>query len=248
MAGSAPSTICRPIPKACAKCSSPEGCRLWRSTDDYYRATYPVVAQQDAKAFRPLSRRRSARRAILQHLHEREVTLPTGGKLTSAVSSSWDSCWDSKGMDAPLHARIGVLRRRERRGVEPAVPARLRKPPAIRNESDLRRAARDVLHAAGRVALVRASRARRVSRNALDAGKAAGVHRRNDLPVDVRRLSGARTAARGRDLLAQDADLADALRSAKPRGQPGARGGCDLRRGHVRAARVTPSPARPFAA
>ncbi len=52
------------------------------STDDYYRATYPVVRSKTQKHFARYPGDEALAARIMQHLHEREVTLPTGGRLT----------------------------------------------------------------------------------------------------------------------------------------------------------------------
>jgi pimeloyl-ACP methyl ester carboxylesterase len=171
---------------------------LAASTDDYYRATYPVVRSKTRKHFARYPGDEALAARILQHVHEREVTLPAGGRLTPR---RFQQLGFLLGMDDGMETLHYVLESafcdgRERRGVEPAVSARLREPPAVRNESDLRRAARDVLHAAGRLALGRASDPRRVSGNALGARQAAVVHRRDDLSLDVRRVHVAGAAAR----------------------------------------------------
>ena len=165
---------------------------LAASADDYYRATYPVVRSKTQKHFRPLSRRRSpgaahhgAPACARRHAAHRR---PADGAPLSA-SSGFQLGFD-EGMET-LHYLLesAFCEGSERRGAEPAVPARRGEFAALRDQSDLRGAARDVLHAAGRVALVRAAHSRRVSRNELGAGTAAVVHRRNDLSVDVRRVS-----------------------------------------------------------
>lgn len=52
------------------------------SPDDYYRHTYPEVQRKTRKFFARYPADRSLCDRILQHLHERDVTLPTGGRLT----------------------------------------------------------------------------------------------------------------------------------------------------------------------
>ena len=52
------------------------------SADDYYRATYPVVRSKTRKHFARYPGDEALAARIMQHLHEREVTLPTGGRLT----------------------------------------------------------------------------------------------------------------------------------------------------------------------
>ncbi len=52
------------------------------SPDDYYRATYPVVRSKTQKHFARYPGDEALARRIMEHLHEREVTLPTGGRLT----------------------------------------------------------------------------------------------------------------------------------------------------------------------
>ena len=52
------------------------------STDDYYRATYPLVRSKTRKHFARYPGDEALAARIMQHLHERDVTLPTGGRLT----------------------------------------------------------------------------------------------------------------------------------------------------------------------
>ena len=69
-------------------------------------------------------------------------------------------------------------------------------------------------------------------------GQTAVVHRRDDLSVDVRRLSGPAPAARRRGAARQRRRVAGAVRPGAARAEHGAVGRRDLRRGHVRAARA----------
>jgi pimeloyl-ACP methyl ester carboxylesterase len=55
---------------------------LTESADDYYRQTYPVVASKTKKYFARYPGDEALAARILQHLHDHEVTLPTGGKLS----------------------------------------------------------------------------------------------------------------------------------------------------------------------
>ena len=55
---------------------------LTAGADDYYRATYPVVRSKTLKHFARYPGDETLAARILQHLHEREVMLPTGGRLT----------------------------------------------------------------------------------------------------------------------------------------------------------------------
>ena len=55
---------------------------LAASADDYYRATYPVVRSKTRQHFARYPGDEALAARILQHLHEREVMLPTGGRLT----------------------------------------------------------------------------------------------------------------------------------------------------------------------
>jgi pimeloyl-ACP methyl ester carboxylesterase len=52
------------------------------SADDYYRHTYPEVARKTRKFFSRYPADRDLCGRILEHLHRREVELPTGGRLT----------------------------------------------------------------------------------------------------------------------------------------------------------------------
>lgn len=52
------------------------------SADDYYRHTYAEVQRKTRKFFARYPADRSVCERILLHLHENEVTLPTGGRLT----------------------------------------------------------------------------------------------------------------------------------------------------------------------
>jgi pimeloyl-ACP methyl ester carboxylesterase len=55
---------------------------LTGTADDYYRQTYPVLAAKTKKYFARYPGDEALAARILQHLHDREVTLPTGGRLT----------------------------------------------------------------------------------------------------------------------------------------------------------------------
>jgi len=55
---------------------------LTASADDYYRATYPVVRVKTKKHFARYPGDEAIALRIMEHLHAREVTLPTGGRLT----------------------------------------------------------------------------------------------------------------------------------------------------------------------
>jgi len=52
------------------------------TADDYYRHTYPEVRRKTEKFFARYPGDRERCERILDHLHRREVTLPTGGRLT----------------------------------------------------------------------------------------------------------------------------------------------------------------------
>jgi len=55
---------------------------LTASADDYYRATYPVVRSKTRKFFARYPRDEALAAQIMEHLHARDVRLPTGGRLT----------------------------------------------------------------------------------------------------------------------------------------------------------------------
>ena len=208
------------------------------SADDYYRHTYPEVQRKTRKFFAryPADRELCAR--IMEHLHKREVTLPTGGRLTVRRFQQVGFMLGFDDGNENLHYLLEtrVLRRRGRRRAEPSVPARAREFAAVRDQSDLRRAARDVLHAGRRLALVGGARARRVSRHGVGAGPAAVVHRRDDLPVDVRGLRRTAAAARGRRSPRRGGALARAVRRRELARNTVPVRRRDLRGGHVRAA------------
>src|SRR4029450_654153 len=52
------------------------------SADDYYRHTYPEVQRKTRKFFARYPADRDLCTRILTHLHQRDVTLPGGGRLT----------------------------------------------------------------------------------------------------------------------------------------------------------------------
>jgi hypothetical protein len=105
-------------PEGLREVSSPEGCRLSRAARTITTARPTRGAEQDAEALRPLSpaTKRSPRGSCSTSTSAK-WTLPTGGSSPSAVSSSWDSAGIRRRHgDAPLSARIGLLRGSERRG------------------------------------------------------------------------------------------------------------------------------------
>ena len=55
---------------------------LTATTDDYYRATYPTVRGKTRTFFARYPRDEPLALEIMEHLHKRGVTLPTGGRLT----------------------------------------------------------------------------------------------------------------------------------------------------------------------
>ena len=162
-----------------------------------------------------VSRGRSARRAsssraipadaslcarILEHLHAHEVTLPTGGRLTvRRFQQVGFMLGFDDGMEN-LHYLLESAFCDGANGDELSLPF-LR---ALENSQSFEtNPIFAVLHEmcytqGAAVALVGGARARRVSRHGLGAGPAAVVHRRDDLSVDVRGLSRAAAAARGR--------------------------------------------------
>ena len=208
--------------------------------DDYYRAHLPGGRAQDAAILCPLSAGSRALRA--------DHGAPASARRRAAdgrpahrpplSAARLRARIRRRHGDASLPARGRLLPRCCRRRTESAVPARARACAVVRDESDLRRPARDVLHAGRRRELVGATRARRIPRHGLGARAAAVADRRNDLSVDVRRLSPTAPAARRRGAPGARAALAAVVRRGAARAQHGSGRRRDLRRRHVRAARA----------
>ena len=152
-AGSARCITCPRIRRACAKSSSPGGCRRLRAARTTITGTpTPKCSARRASSSRATRRTRisapdhgtpaSARRHAADGRQAHGSKVPAG-RLHARFRR--------RQRESPLPAGERLLSRRGRRRAEPSVPARTREFAAVRDQSDLRRAARDVLHAGRRV-------------------------------------------------------------------------------------------------
>ena len=186
---------------------------LTASADDYYRATYPVVAARRRSSFARYPGDEALARASCSICTTHEVMLPTGGRLTARRFQQLGFLLGfDEGMET-LHYLLesAFCEGMRGRGAEPAVPARRGK---FRSTSRPTRSSPRCTRCATRrkrLALVRPPGARRISRDALGARAAAVIHWRDDLSVDVRRVPALVRCARSRSSWRR-IGLADAVR------------------------------------
>ena len=234
----------------CAVCylsQAPEGLReafitgglpgLDVTADDVYRATYPKVARRNAEHYEryPMDVQRA--KDIARRLAAGDVRLPNGAPLTVETFQTFGQMLGASTGSHSLHYLLE----------EPFAGGDL-------SDDFLHRVGSQVsFSAAPLYALVHEAcygqgaptnwAAQRVRAEfpefdaALDSDAAAAVHRRDDLPVDVRERPGAQAAGRGRGDPGP-ARVAAAVRPRAAAGQPGARRGRRVFRGHVRAGGV----------
>ena len=182
------------------------------SADDVYRVTYPIVAERNRRHYERFPMDADRARAMARHLASHEVIMPGGARLTVPAFQSLGRMLGAASGSDTLHylledaftgpAAGGAVHLRRvpgpRRG-----RAVVRRGPAVRAgpRGLLRPGVRDPLGRGpdhGRVPGVRPGRGRGRRHH-------AAVHRRDDLPLDVRDRPGAAPAAgRGGGTRARD--------------------------------------------